>query len=347
MQSLSDWSFRPTYDAVRGKGIEMQRRDFLLTCATLAGAAALPACRVAHGKEKAALGVAAFAPLRRFVETPFGRIAYVERGKGPAALFFHGFPMSGYQWRGSLERLSPHRRCLAPDFMGLGYTEVPAQQDLSPQAQADMLVAFLDGLSVSSVDIVANDSGGTIAQLFATQHPDRVRTMLLTNCDVHENSPPAQMRNSIDTAKAGEYDKKVQRHLDDRVYARSEKGIFGSAYMNPAGVTDEAIDYYFQPLVASPQRKAQLNRHLVAFEPNPLLAIEPALRQLEVPARMVWGTADPLFPVLWAKWLDETLPASRGIRLVEGGKLFWPEEMPEVVAEEARALWGVQADGFA
>lgn len=319
----------------------MHRRDFLGACAVIAGAAVLPACRVAQSKENTAMDVATFTALRRLVETPFGRISYVEQGKGPTALFLHGFPLNGFQWRGSLERLSPHRRCIAPDFMGLGYTEVSDQQDLSPQAQTDMLVAFLDGLAIPSVDLVANDSGGTIAQLFAAQHPERVRTMLLTNCDVHENSPPAQMRNSINTARAGKYDQKMQRHLDDRIYARSEKGIIGSAYMHPAGVTDEAIEYYFRPIVASPLRRAQLNRHLAAFEPNPLLAIEPALRRLNAPTRMVWGTADPLFPVVWATWLDKTLPASRGIRLVEGGKLFWPEEMPEVVAEEARALWGV------
>lgn len=320
----------------------MNRRDFLGTGALIAGAAILSACHVAPRTAKTALDAAAFTALRRFAETPFGRIAYVERGTGPTALFLHGLPLNGFHWRGSLERLSPHRRCIALDFMGLGYTDVSEQQDLSPQAQTDMLVAFLDSLAIASVDLVANDSGGTIAQLLAAQHPERVRTMLLTNCDVHENCPPMQMRNSINAAKAGTYDQKMQRHLDDRVYARSEKGIVGSAYMNPANVTDEALEYYFRPLVASSLRKSQLNRYLVALDPNPLLAIEPALRRLNTPTRMVWGTADPLFPVLWATWLDKTLPGSRGIRLVEGGKLFWPEEMPEVVAEEARSLWGVQ-----
>lgn len=319
----------------------MNRRNFMAACASIAGAATLSACRMAPSKPTMALDVPAFAALRRFIETPYGRIAYVERGRGPTALFLHGLPLNGFHWRGSLERLSPHRRCIALDFMGLGYTEVSGQQDLSPQAQTDMLVAFLDRLAIPAVDLVANDSGGTIAQLFVAQHPQRVRTMLLTNCDVHENCPPPQMRNSINAAKAGTYDQKMQRHLDDRVYARSEKGIIGSAYMDPANVTDAALDYYFAPLVASPLRKAQLNRYLAMLDPNPLLAIEPALRRLNTPTRMVWGTADPLFPVTWATWLDNTLPGSRGIRLVDGGKLFWPEEMPEVVAEEARALWGV------
>src|SRR5215203_4488509 len=109
--------------------------------------------------------------------------------------------------------------------------------------------------------------------------------------------------------------------------------------MDPANFTDEAIEYYFKPLVMSPLRRMQLNRHLAAFEPNPLLAIESSLRQCKTPIRMVWGTADQLFPVVWAEWLDRTLPESRGVRLVEGGKLFWAEEKPDLIAEEARALW--------
>ncbi|MFT3763837.1 MAG: alpha/beta hydrolase [Pseudoxanthomonas sp.] len=262
-----------------------------------------------------ALDAAAFHASRRFASTRFGRIAYVERGNGPVALFLHGFPLNGFQWRGLLERLSPYRRCLAPDFVGLGYTESPDQEDFSPQAQADMLAALLDELLIPAVDLVANDSGLTIAQLFVVQHPGRVRTMLFTNGDVHENSPPVQMRNSIDAARAGRYDQKMARHLQDPMYARSPQGIGGSAYANPANFTDEAIEVYFGPLVSTPLRRTQLNRYLAAFEPNPLVAIEPALRRITAPTRMLWGTADPLFPVVWAEWLDRPFPAPEACAL--------------------------------
>src|SRR5258708_18424949 len=97
---------------------------------------------------------------RRFAETAFGRIAYIDRGTGPALLFLHGFPLSSFQWRGAIDRLSAQRRCLAPDSMGLGHTEVAAGQSVTPSAQADMLAAFLDRLSVRDVDLIANDSGG-------------------------------------------------------------------------------------------------------------------------------------------------------------------------------------------
>lgn len=276
---------------------------------------------------------------RKYASLPQGRIAYADRGAGPAALFIHGFPLNGFQWRGALDRLSGRRRCLAPDLMGLGYTEVSDIQDLSPQAQSDMLIGLLDALSIDAVELIANDSGGTIAQLLAAQHPARVRTMLLTDCDVNENSPPPQMAGSIAKARAGIYDQKIELHLKDRVYARSANGIGGAAYADPATFSDGALEYYFTPLVASPERRSQLNRYLAAFEPNPLLAVEAALRRSAIPTRMVWGTADALFPVRWAEWLDQALPRSRGIRLVEGGKLFWPEEHPDVLASEAMKLW--------
>jgi pimeloyl-ACP methyl ester carboxylesterase len=265
---------------------------------------------------------------------------HVERGSGLAALFIHGYPLNGYQWRGALERLSPYRRCITPDLLGLGYTETSATQDLSPSAQTTMLAELLDALGVDAVDLVANDSGGAIAQLFLVRYPQRVRTVLLTNCDVHENSPPAKLRPSIERAKKGTYaDERLLPQLREPEYARGPNGIGGGAYTNPANFTDESIEYYFAPLVSTPLRKAQVNQYAVAFDPNPLLAIEPQLRRSAQPVRMVWGTGDHLFPVSWAEWLDRTLPGSRGVRLVEGAKLFFPEEMPDLIAEEARALW--------
>jgi haloalkane dehalogenase len=55
--------------------------------------------------------------------------------------------------------------------------------------------------------------------------------------------------------------------------------------------------------------------------------------------RILWGTGDPLFTQEWAEWLNKTLPNSKGIRYVDGAKLFFTEEFPGLVAEEARRLW--------
>jgi len=325
----------------------MQRRQFLeVTIGSLA-AAALAGCKSDAGRGGAVSGAkpmdaAAFHAARRFAETPFGRIAYVEAGAGDAALFLHGFPLNGFQWRGALDRLSAHRRCLAPDFMALGYTQVADGQSVAPDAQVAMLTVLLDTLSISTVDLVANDSGGAVAQLFVTQYPKRVRTLLLTNCDTENDSPPPSLLPVIEMSRAGTFvDQWLAPWLADKVLARSAEGIGGMCYADPAHPTDEAIECYFAPLVSSPQRKALLHGYAIALERNPLEGIEPALKLCAAPTRIVWGTSDTIFSPASPDYLDQTFPQSRGVRRVAEAKLFFPEEFPDLIAEEARRLWGV------
>jgi haloalkane dehalogenase len=277
---------------------------------------------------------------RRFAELPVSRVAYVERGHGRAALFLHGYPLNGFQWRGALERLHTHRRCIAPDVMGMGFTQTPEGQTISPVLQATMLAMFLDALHIDSVDLVANDSGGLVAQLFLAAYPQRVRTLLLTNCDVDENSPPAQFLPFIEQARKGTFvDEFIVPQLKDKALARSAKGMGGLAYSHPESLTDETIETYFRPLVETPLKKAQVNQYAVSMGANSLIGIREALHQWKGPAQMVWGLKDVLFGVEWADWLDRTLPGSRGVRRVEGANLFFPEEMPDLIAEEAARLW--------
>jgi haloalkane dehalogenase len=279
---------------------------------------------------------------RRFADLSMSRVAYVEHGHGPAALFVHGYPLNSYQWRGALERLHRHRHCIAPDVMGMGFTETPASQAITPETQADMLAMLLEKLKISSVDLVANDSGGLVSQHFLAKYPQRVRTLLLTNCDVDENSPPAGFVPFVALAKNGTFvEKVIVPQLNNKALARSAKGLGGVAYTYPDKLSDETIETYFRPLVASPLKQSQVNAYAVSMGINTLVAIRGSLRQWKGPARMVWGLKDTLFPVQWAEWLDKTLPGSRGVRQVEGANLFFPEEMPDLIAEEAVKLWGV------
>jgi haloalkane dehalogenase len=277
---------------------------------------------------------------RRFAETAFGRIAYIDRGTGPAALFLHGFPLSSFQWRGAIDRLSAHRRCLAPDSMGLGHTEVAPGQSVTPAAQADMVAAFLDRLAIPEVDLISNDSGGAVAQLFVSKHPQRVRTLLLTNCDVETDSPPAALLPVIELARSGLYpDLWLEPWLHHKEVARSPTGLGGMCYSDPAHPTDAALDQYLGPLVASAARKALVNRYTLGLTPNPLQGIAPLLRECTVPTRIVWGMSDTIFSPGNPDYLAGILPRVTGIRRIQKAKLFFPEEYPDIIAEEARLLW--------
>ena len=224
--------------------------------------------------------------------------------------------------------------------MGMGYTQTPKGQTISPETQATMLVMLLDSLHINAVDLVANDSGGLVAQLLLAKYPGRVRTLLLTNCDADENSPPPQFLPFIEQAKKGTFvDEFIVPQLKDKQVARSLQGMGGLAFTNPDNLADETIETYFRPLVETPLKKSQVNEYAVSMGTNSLVAIRENLHQWKGPARMVWGLKDVLLSVKWAEWLDRTLPGSRGIRRVEGANLFFPEEMPDLIGEEAERLW--------
>ena len=324
----------------------MHRRQFITAAAGLlplaAAGDAMAAGALPRGAEDAK-AARAWNVARRYLTTRFGDIAYVERGTGEVALFLHGFPLNSFQWRGAFDRLSAHRRCIAPDSMGLGFTRVAPGQGVTPSDQADMLAVFLDRLGIAAVDLVANDSGGAVAQIFVVRYPQRVRSLLLTNCDVEPDSPPPALAPVIALAREGTYpDQWLVPWFNDHTLARSPQGFGGMCFSDPSQPTDAAIAMYFGPLVATPASKALVNAYTLGLDPNPLAGIEAGLRRCTVPTRIVWGMADDIFAKESPDYLDRLLPNSKGVRRLPKAKLFWPEEYPDVVAEEARRLWGVR-----
>jgi haloalkane dehalogenase len=328
----------------------MHRRQFISLTSGATAAVILGSCigrssyAVALSSQReGAIDAKKFHAMRKFAETSFGRIAYVERGVGRVALLLHGFPLNGFQWRGALERLSRYRRCIAPDWLGLGYTEVTEGQGVTPADQATMLATFMDTLSIPKADLVANDSGGAVAQLFVTHHPERVRTLLLTNCDAEFDSPPPKVVPVIEAARSGRFADTLRQQLADKNLARSADGIGGLCYAYPNHPTDEAVDVYFAPLVSSQRRNALTNGYALGLDPNPLAGIESSLRRCMIPTRIVWGVADSIFSPETPAYLDRILPKSLGVRRIPKAKLFFPEEYPDVTAGEARRLG--RADG--
>jgi pimeloyl-ACP methyl ester carboxylesterase len=279
-----------------------------------------------------------FEAKRRFVETPSGRIGYVERGDGPAALFVHGVLLNGYLWRHQLAALGKVRRCIALDLLAHGATEIAPTQEVSSEANARMLVQFLDALKIDRVDLVGNDSGGGIGLIFAANHPQRLRSLALTDCDAHDNWPPEAFKAFLAMAAGGGLADTLNAMLADKSIYRSP-GALGPAYERPEQVADETIDAYLRPHVRSRQRTEDLTRFLAAFDCRQTVAVEPKLCALQAPTLIAWGTDDVYFDVKWSHWLARTIPGTRRRVDYEGARIFFPEERWPQFNDELRAHW--------
>lgn len=279
---------------------------------------------------------AEFHQARKFADTTFGRIAYVEKGTGPVALFIHGFPVNGFAWRDVLDDLAPARRCVAPDLMGLGYTEIKADQDLGFDRQAAMIAGFLDRLGVSQVDLVGNDSGASISQVFAARYPSRLRSLTLTNCEVHDLWPNAMLKAAFDQFADPSIVIGIKTMVDAPAVARQ---AFASVYEDAERIPDEAFKTYFEPLVSSEERSNSMRRFLSLGNLKVLTSIAPQLRELKVPTLIAWGEADTAFDLKSPEWLKNNIGNLRRLIMVPRAKLFFPEEHPKLMSVLLQEFW--------
>ena len=278
---------------------------------------------------------------RRSVTTRSGEISYLDVGTGPAALFVHGIATNAYLWRNVIGAVAGQRRCIAIDLPVHGRSPATDGQDLSLAALAAGLEDFCDALGLTGVDLVANDTGGAIAQIFAARHPHRLATLTLTNCDTSGNMPPEAFKPVIELAAAGELAPTVVAMYADP--AAAAQVAFGTGYEHLDRVDPVLIRSYLEPWSGTVEAARHFERLLNALDDQDLTAVTPQLAELTVPTLIVWGTGDDFFDVSWAYWLRDTIPGTTRVVTVDGARLFFPDERPGDLIPHLQQHWAAAA----
>ncbi len=280
---------------------------------------------------------------RSQVDTRSGPASCIDTGgPGRPALFVHGLATSSYLWRNVISQLDGQRRCVAIDLPLHGQTAAAASQDLSLPGLADFLAACCDALELADVDLVANDTGGAIAQVFAARYPERLGTLTLTNCETHDRVPPRALRPAylltrVDQATRIGLLPRLAPRLNRNAAARQRFYRFG--YQEPDCLPDDVARAWLEPLVANRDRARQYLRMFTSIRARDLLAVEPALRELNVPTLIVWGTGDRFFSPKWAYWLRDTIPGATEVVELDGARLLFPDERASELTTALRRHW--------
>jgi haloalkane dehalogenase len=117
-----------------------------------------------------------------YFDLPMGRMHYVDEGSGPHTLVMvHGNPVWSYAYRHLIGGLSRSCRCIAMDHIGFGLSDKPSDWDYLPQSHARNLETLLDHLQADNVTLVVGDWGGPIGLSYAIRHPQRIRSLVISN----------------------------------------------------------------------------------------------------------------------------------------------------------------------
>jgi haloalkane dehalogenase len=114
-------------------------------------------------------------------QVPAGRLNYVDEGQGPPLVFVHGNPSWSFEFRHVIKQLSATRRCIAVDHLGFGLSDKPADFSYLPVDQAKNFSLFMESLDLHDVTLVVGDWGGPIGLSYALEHPERIRSLVITN----------------------------------------------------------------------------------------------------------------------------------------------------------------------
>lgn len=254
------------------------------------------------------------------------RIRYHDSGSGPPVVFLHGLLVNADLWR----HVVPHvheagHRCLAPD-LPLGAHSLPVPEaDLSPPAVADLVGAFLEELELTDVTLVANDTGGALAQILMTRDPGRIARVVLTPSDSYERFLPAFFAALPPLARIPGAVSVLSEVLQ-RPVLRSV--LFSSVACRE--IPREVLDSWTRPC-REPGVREDLRRFLRGVDKRHTLAAARAFAHVTVPVLVVWAREDLLFPERDAHRLAGDL-ANAAVTVLDGSRTFVPEDRPRALA---------------
>jgi len=112
-------------------------------------------------------------------------IHYVVEGSGPAITLVHGFASSlRGNWRGPgiIDALSAAgRQVVALDCRGHGKSSKPHDpRSYAGTAMSEDVISLLDHLALAEVDLMGYSMGGLIAASLLVNHPERLRSVILS-----------------------------------------------------------------------------------------------------------------------------------------------------------------------
>ena len=240
-------------------------------------------------------------------------------------LCVHGNPTWSYLWRALVADPPPGWRVIAPDHLGMGYSQGTEQPRTAAQRIADLgdLTAAL-GVR-GPVITVGHDWGGAISLGWATQHRADLRAVILTNTAValtEADAGPALIRlaNAPGVRKFGcaatPIFVRATTALSRPALPRPVRDAFAAPYRSAArrsAVADFVADIPFQADHPSAPAIAQVAEDV---------------RSLEVPALLLWGPRDPVFSERYLADVRERLPHAQ-LHRYEGASHLVTEDAPQ------------------
>jgi len=257
---------------------------------------------------------------------------FVDEGSGEPVVLLHGDPTWGYLWRNIIPSLTKIARCIVPDHMGMGKSEVPREPyPYRLVHHISNLEALILELDLHNITLAVHDWGGPVGLGFAVRHPGRIKRLVISNTWASARWPGGPLPRLIEMIRSGAGEKFV---LEKNAYL--ERALIGTT-QHVERISGPVMDAYRAPFPTSESRVAMLcwSRDIPMTEADPSY---PEMQRIEnnltlfakTPILIVWGMLDPVLPESVLHWWQDIFPHAT-IRRIEDASHFLQEDAPEQV----------------
>lgn len=234
------------------------------------------------------------------------KIYWDEEGNGDPILLIMGLGYPAIAWYRTRPVLSREFRTIAFDNRGVGRSERPPGPYPIPLMASDAL-AVLDAARVETAHVFGVSMGGMIAQEFALQYPERVRSLIL-GCTAAGG--PTAIRAEADATKM----------LMARASMTAEEAARAAApFIYDAGTPQSRIDEDTEvrrPWFPHPDAYNAQLQGILAWEAYSRLS------SISLPTLVVHGENDRLVPAGNCKLIAEKIPGAKLVLLPHAGHIF-------------------------
>ena len=250
-------------------------------------------------------------------------------GSGTPIVLLHGIFAEKDHWVDFARPLTDTYRVIAPDLPGFGESTRHDNQPYDYAAHVTRLGAFLDALGIQRAHLAGNSMGGTIAALYAIEHPDRVASVAFIGAPHGIRSPkPSTMDRLIDAGQrplvahdAAAFSAMMELVFEKRPFLpypilhATEQAALGNAASNTRLWDAQLKDRYL------------LEQRLGGLQQHPVLAL--------------WGDSDRVFDRSGLLPLQKLLPQAQLEALPGVGHLPMMEAPADTAQRYARFLEGL------
>jgi haloalkane dehalogenase len=258
------------------------------------------------------------------------RMHYVDEGDGDPVLLLHGEPTWSFLYRKMIPPLAGVARCIAPDYFGFGRSDKPTEPEwYSYDRHVESIVRLVRELDLRRLTLVVQDWGGPIGFRVAVEHRARIARVVVMNTGIGARAPGEEWLRF----------QAFMRRVGTEIVAGQ---LVRLSLVQP--VSDEAIAGYDAPFPVPEARVGivQFPELVATSADHPsgaaMLRVRDSLRELDVPALVLFSDSDPIFSRRAAELVAELLPRAELDPPVEGAGHFLQEDRGEWLGERV-ARW--------